>query len=71
MHTIFTLSQVGDLGNTANKFSQIVKCFPYNTAAAKSTSPFHSDKIFHTTKDTKESGTSLLLRQTIFILNAC
>ena len=51
MHTIFTLSQVGDLGNTAKKFSQIVKCFPYNTAAEKSTSTFHSDNIFHTTQN--------------------
>ena len=53
MHTIFTLSQVGDLGNTAKKFAQIVKCFPYNTAAAKSTSTFHLDKIFHTTKQSQ------------------
>ena len=51
MHTIFTLSQVGDLGNTAKTFSQIVKCFLYNTAAEKYTSTLHSYNIFHTTKE--------------------
>ena len=54
MHTTFTLSQAGDLGNIKNVFFQLVKSVECKTVAAKSISTENLNKIFYKNRTNRQ-----------------